>query len=176
MNEWKRIFVSVLMVLLLVVVVVYATVTTYHTPICNGKWSQCYLVDGDDAVASSINVTNTSDFINSTSTWFNYSVNLSNTSNITNVSVLVDFWGVTGDENLQVKVSWNNGVTWGPVHLVHGTTSETRYIVDVTSDTVWDDFKLSNAKFRVQGTCRLEPWAPSGTCFIDWLPVQVTYT
>lgn len=176
MNELKRILISTIAAFTFVALLVFAATTTYHTSICNGKWSQCQNVDGDDTTASSINVTNTTDFINSTSTWFNYSINLSNQSNITNVTVLADFWGATGNEVLDIKVTWNHGTTWGPVHRIHGTTAETRYVVDVTSDTLWDSAKLSNAEFRVQGTCRLEPGIPLGTCYLDWLGVQVTYT
>jgi hypothetical protein len=156
-------------------VLVYATTETKSPKSCSGTWSSCNLAYYNDGAYAQANVTNVT---NKTSMWMNYTwSNMTNTSNITNVTVILDAYHShvgPGGPFLEVSVSWNNGLTYGPVHLVGVGDSASFYDVDVTGDTTWTPVKLLPANFKVKVTC-LTTTSP-GNCYLDWLPVEVTFT
>jgi hypothetical protein len=77
-----------------------------------------------------------------------YGFNIPSGSAINQVLVKVEhkedaYW------RLLVKVSWDGGATWGPVHTLPERSTETLDTVDVTGDTSWTPEKLSDANFKV---------------------------
>ncbi len=152
-------------------VIVSATTSTNDPKACVG-WLNCPRAFTDDGNYSSTKANMTH---NRTGTWYNHGINISNSSNITNVTVGVDFKASNVNGYLSVQVSWDGGRTYGSAQSVGSTTIATQYAIDVTSDTAWTGEKLSSANLKVRGTC----YSSSGsvvTCSMDWIPVQVTYT
>lgn len=99
--------------------------------------------------------------------YYGYGFALSSTAKVTKVRVRLDiFSDVAG--NVSIKVSWDGGTTWGPVHTQAITTTETTYFIDVTSDTEWTPTKTSNIVVRITAV-------DTEIVNLDWIPVEVTY-
>ncbi len=182
MNELKRILIAIFLAITLVVVVVYATTETNNPTACtSGGWLLCGKAGLDDGITTNSTVNGTA---NDTGVWRNYhfnSGNISNTTNVTNMTVIVDFWSIFSNPvkpaKAKVRVSWNAGSTWSAPQYIGPVPSETRYFLDFTSATPWNLDKVSDANFRVEVTCYLEyPSAPdTGSCYMDWLGGSIVY-
>ena len=139
---------------------------TYSPAVCSGQWNNCANAFADGTPSSYAEVTNVS-------TWSNYSFAASNSSNVTNVKVRVDWWGSGTGMRSDIRVSNNGGSAYGAAHTIGGNTNEQTYYIDVTNDFSWNATGLSDSNFRVSANC----WqinnktGSSYRCRNDWIPV-----
>jgi len=91
----------------------------------------------------------------------NYGFNIPAGSTINSVKVKVEHYE-GADDVIQVEVSWDGGITWGPLHEVPLRTVEGIDAIDVTGDTAWTPAKLSDANFKVHSY----GWT-GGACFAE---------
>jgi len=93
---------------------------------------------------------------------------------ITKVEVGIEGFCSSGDDYLQVQVSWDNGASWTSLFSYTPPISDSNTTVyeDVTDDRTWTWDELSDSNFLVRmfkGTLDEE-----NVIYTDWLPVKVT--
>ena len=170
----KKYLVIFLAILLVCMVSVTAALSQRSPTVCNGQWTSCSNGNANDANRATFTATST---LNGTGAWKTYGFALQNGAIITDVLVQADFFASNSRGFLDVKVSGNNGTTYGPSHVVGGNTAEQTFNISVTSDLSWTPSMLNNGNFRVNATCFKSPTGgPNPTCNLDWIPVTVTYT
>ena len=161
------------LVLSILAVMVYAVLTSSSPTACSGQWTSCtnaFTIEPSRATAFVTGSTTKSGI------WNNYGFSIPSSATIDSVKVRVDFFASKFRGFIKVMVSGDNGITYGPAHIVGGNTVEQTFNIDVTSDLSWTPAKLSNANFRVNVTCFKSGSGTNPTCNLDWLPVNVTYT
>lgn len=166
--------VIIALILSILAVAVYA-VTLFNSPTtCSGQWSSCANAFGDNANRATAQATNT---VNRSGIWRNYGLNIPSSAQINSVIVRADFFASTTKGRIDVRVSGDNGATYGASHIVGGNTAEQTFLIDVSNDIAWTSSKLNNANFRVNATCfKSSSGGTNPTCRLDWIPVNVTYT
>ncbi len=136
---------------------------------CSGGWVNCANAHADGSPSSYAEPINSS-------IWYNYSFNISNSTNITNVSVRVDWWGSGTGMRSNISISNNGGSSYGSAHIIGGNLNEQTYNIDVTNDLSWTPNGLSDSNLRVRANC----WNIGGKtgssyrCRNDWIPVTVS--
>lgn len=173
MKEGKRILVTTFIALVVFTAVVYAVTVVDIPEACYGDWAFCFNARLDGGGYAISNVTNLS---NTTGRWANFTIDMSNATNITNVSVLADAWDSNNGGRLGIEVSWDAGNSWSALKYKPLTTTETTYDYDFTSATTWTASKLSDANFLVRARCRTTTGTPETTCYLDWLRTEITYS
>ena len=170
----KKILISSLLVVLISALIVFAASSQRSPTACGGQWSSCSNANADNANTATFTAKND---LNGSGRWNNYGFSLQNGAIITNVTVRADFFASNTRGFINVRVSGNNGATYGPSHVVGGNTAEQTFNIDATNDLAWTPSMLNNANFRVNATCFKSPTSGSNpTCRLDWVPVTVTYT
>ena len=109
--------------------------------------------------------------------WRDYSFKIPLGAMVNSVAIRSDAKKVdcVATTTLIMRVSNDAGRTYGPIHKVP-LTSCTDYQTDwtdVSADFVWTPGGLNGASLVLLVQC-IGPKAPSDTCFLDWLPVQVS--
>lgn len=99
---------------------------------------------------------------------------LANNRVINSVIVRTDAFANFGKNtgSLRLKVSSDNGVTWGPLHKVNLTTREVGYNFDVSRDKAWTPENLAN--LMVSTSCYSNT-GDAVNCKLDWVQVTVRY-
>lgn len=171
------------MIMLLSVVALVLGVTLFNSPsACSGQWTSCSNAFANDANRATASVSATS---NKSGIWNNYGLSITQGSTINRVNVRADFFASRTSGFINVKVSGDSGLTYGPSHIVGGNTAEQTFNIDVTNDIAWTPNNLNNTNFRVKVTCfrsdgtaagRFNGISTNPTCNLDWVPVNVTYT
>ncbi len=155
-------------------IIVFAASFQNSPTSCSGQWSTCANAFTNDANRAAFAASNT---LNGSGIWKNYNFSIPNSAQISSVKVSADFFASNVRGFIKVKVSGDNGLTYGPSHAVGGNTAEQTFNIDVTGDASWTPQKLNNTNFRVNVTCFKSPTSGSNpTCSLDWVPVNVTYT
>jgi hypothetical protein len=106
-------------------------------------------------------------------------------STIAGIEVRLDWWldAVNGNNKIQVALSWDGGTSWTAAQSdTSEWTTETTVILGGPADDwvrTWTIAELSDANFRVRITTACS--GSQNNCgsrdyFLDWVPVQVTYT
>ncbi|MDP3765441.1 MAG: hypothetical protein Q8R04_02930 [Nanoarchaeota archaeon] len=163
-----------LLIISMLALVVFAASSQRSPTVCAGQWSTCSNANADDTNRATFTATNT---LNGSGRWSSYGFLLQNGAIITNVTVRADFFASNVRGFINVKVSGNNGATYGPSHVVGGNTAEQTFNIDVTNDLAWTPSMLNNNNLRVNATCFKSPTSGSNpTCRLDWVPMNVTYT
>ncbi len=97
----------------------------------------------------------------------------------------LDWWldAVNGNNKIAVDLSWDGGTSWTTAQSdSQEPTLETTIILGGSADAwgrVWSIGELSDANFRVRVTTACSGNASNCSprdYFLDWVPVQVTYT
>src|SRR3989338_7272855 len=170
----KALFISMsLLIVAILSVVVVAANSFLSTTACNGKWTNCNYAFSDNSNKAGAIATNNS---NKTGGWNSYGFSIPNSAQINNVKLRADFWASNFRGYIDVKVSNDGGLTFGPSHIVGGNTAEKTYIIDVTNDFSWTGSMLNSSNLKVNVTCFKNQSGTNPTCHLDWLPVNVTYT
>ncbi len=136
----------------------------------SGGWSYCERASADDT--SRAYATVRSGF----STWRNYNFSIPSSASIDQVMVRADFFASNPLGYIDVAVSGDGGLTYGPYHRVGGNTAEQSFFIDVTNDLAWTPEKLNNVSLRVFAVCRKGGLGGNPTCYLDWLPVLVNHS
>ena len=141
---------------------------------CSGQWTNCSQADTNDSNRSTSVASNNSQ---KTGVWNNYGFALPSTATIHWVTVLATFYASNSNGFIEVRVSTDGGVTYGPAHTVGGNTSDQTFLIDVTTDAAWTPTLLNNSNLRVQ-VKSFKQGSSSGnpTCNLGWVPVKVSYS
>ncbi len=173
-NKWVMILGLGSISLIILSLIVIATQVVNSPNTCSGQWTSCSSAFFNDANRASFTATNTA---NGSGIWRDYGFSIPNSAQIDSVKVRADFFATTTKGYIDVKVSGDNGATYGPSHTVGGNTAEQTFIIDVTSDVAWTGQKFNNSQFRVNATCfKSSSGGTNPGCRLDWVPVNVTYT
>ncbi|MBI2107376.1 PKD domain-containing protein [Candidatus Woesearchaeota archaeon] len=152
-------------------ITIFASITVSNSPgNCSGAWSGCLNASADDSSLAKTVITTA----NKTGLWSGYGFNISSGNQITNVTIRADFFASNAGGFASVRVSGDNGVSYGIPHQIGGNTAEQTYFIDVTNDLYppfWTPENLSNLLIFV--TC-FKYNVSKTTCNLDWLPVNVT--
>lgn len=111
--------------------------------------------------------------------FYNYGFSIPGGSTINGIEVRLDWWldSVSGANRMDVELSWDGGTTWTAAKAdTQETTTEHTVTLGGSADTwgrTWSDTEFTNANFRVRMTSL---GSGSRDFFLDWVPVQVTYT
>lgn len=165
-------FVGVLFLVVLTVAVFAVSVNNSPTA-CSGQWTNCLNAFSDNTNSATASVSSSN---NKTGTWNNYGFSIPNSAIIDSVKVGADFFASNVRGYINVRISGDGGVTFGPSHEVGGNTAEQTFIINVTNDVAWTPSKLNNTNLRVNVTCFKQGSGSNPTCRLDWIPVNVTYT
>lgn len=170
----KKKVVILFLFLLSSALIVFAATSQNSPTACNGQWGSCTNAFVNDANRATFTATNS---LNGSGRWNNYGFSITNSSKIDSVKVRADFFASNVRGFINVRVSGDGGVTYGPSHVVGGNTAEQTFNIDVTNDLSWTPQKLNNTNFLVNVTCFKKPTSGSNpVCRLDWVPVNVTYT
>lgn len=150
-------------------IVVFADSLFKSPTACGGQWTSCSNANADNANRATASK-------DKSGRWNNYGFSTGNGVLIHNVTIRADFFASRTNGFIDVKVSGDNGATYGPSHVIGGNTAEQTFIIDVTNDLAWTPTKLSNANFRVNVTCFKSGGGANPTCNLDWIPVNVVFT
>ena len=157
-------------IIMSVLAIAVIALTSSNSPTaCGGQWTSCSNAFADDASRATASPSQSG-------RWNNYGFSTGNGAIINNVTIRADFFATRTSGFINVKVSGDNGATYGPGHVVGGNTAEQTFIIDVTNDLNWTPSMLSNSNFRVNVTCTKQGGGANPTCDLDWVPVNVTYT
>jgi len=170
----KKILILSVFLLSLLAIMVFAASTQHSPTLCSGQWSYCLNAINNDANRATALATNTS---NRSGEWRSYAFAIPNNAQIDKVNVRADFFATNTLGFLDVRVSGDGGLTYGPGHTFGGNTIEQTFNLDVTNDLAWTPQKLNHTNLKVKATC-FKKMAPglNPTCRLDWIPVNVTYT
>ena len=157
---------------LLFTATVFATLQSNSPSLCSGQWTNCSNAFADNTNSATATATSSA---NKTGTWQNYGFSIPNSAQINSVIVRADFFASKTTGFIDVRVSGNGGVSYGPAHVLGGNTAEQTFTIDVTNDISWTPAKLNDTNFRVQVICFKQGSGPNPTCNLDWIPVNVTY-
>lgn len=140
----------------------------------NQQWEKCpYAFSEKDDRAMAKVPSN----VQKTATWSNYPVSLPNSATINKVFVRADFFSNSGKGFIDISVSSDNGITFGPVHTIGGNINKKTFLIDVTSETTWTEAKLKNAV--VKATCfkrDIKSTSEKAVCKLVWIPLKVEFT
>lgn len=166
---------SALMILILFTTMVFASSLLNSPSACGGQWVLCDRAFADGGNWSMGNVNSS---INKTSTWYNYGFSFAENTTINEVVVRADYRTSNNQSGLSIdlKVSGDGGQTFGPSHVLGNVTTETTILIDVTNDMNWTASKLNDTNLRVNATCFTRKPTGAGICYLEWLPINVTYT
>lgn len=167
-NNMKRMLMFSIIISILAIFV-FADSQFKSPTACGGQWTSCSNAFADNANRATASK-------DKSGRWNNYAFSTGNGAIINNVTVRADFFASRTNGFIDVKVSGDNGATYGPSHIVGGNTAEQTFIIDVTNDVAWTPSKLSNANFRVNVTCIKQGGGANPTCNLDWIPVNVVFT
>lgn len=151
---------------------VFAVLVFNSPSACTGQWTSCTNAFANDASRATASV---SSGANKSGIWNNYGFSIADSSQIDNVTIRTDFFASKSSGFINVKVSGNGGVSFGPSHIVGGNTAEQTFLIDVTNDVSWTGSKLNNSNFKVNVTCFKVGGGSNPTCNLDWAPVNVSY-
>lgn len=163
---------SVLFLMFLAVAVLAVSVNNSPTA-CSGKWTNCSNAFSDNTNRATASASSSA---NKTGTWNNYGFSIPNSATIDSVKVRADFFASNVRGYINVRVSGDGGVIFGPSHVVGGNRAEQTFSIDVTNDVAWTQGKLNNTNLRVNVTCFKQGSGSNPTCRLDWIPVNVSYT
>ncbi|MEK6933908.1 MAG: hypothetical protein AABW75_03465 [Nanoarchaeota archaeon] len=141
--------------------------------LCNGYWSSCanaFVDDSSRATALAKGDTKKSGI------WRNYNLLIPGSATIEKVSLRSDFFASTSSGYLEIKVSNDEGLTFGPSHIIGGNTVEKSYLIDLTNDRNWSSFSLTNLNLVINATCFKQGGGKNTNCYLDWLPINISYT
>ena len=158
---------------LLLAAAALSVVPLFNAWSCSGYWQDCQNALADDANRAVASVNSKE---NRTGTWNNYCIRLKKSAVINSVVAQADFYSSKKDGYISIRASSDNGTTFGPEHVVGGNKDEQSFIIDLTNDSQWDPDKLNDSHFRIDVTCFKKGGLLSPTCYLDWLPVNVSYT
>lgn len=156
-----------------ILAIVFATTLLNSPSSCSGSWTNCSnaFADNNNRATASVNAN-----LNKTGVWNNYGFSIANDSVIDNVTIRSDFFASKSNGYIDIKVSGNNGATFGLSHVVGGNTIEQTFLIDVTNDLIWTPDKFSNNNLKINVTCFKQGSGGNPTCNLDWIPVQVTFS
>lgn len=165
--------INLIIILLLLSSVVFA-INVFNSPTtCNGQWRNCTNAFSNNANTATAKATGSQ---SKSGLWNNYNFDIPNNALINSVIVRSDFFASTTNGYVNIKVSGNNGVTYGPSHIFGGNTLEQTFIIDVTNDLAWAPNMLANGNLTINVTCFKQGSGSTPICNLDWIPVNVTYT
>ena len=139
---------------------------------CTGYWSSCANAFNDD---SSRATASTKGSLKS-GIWRNYNLLIPSSATIEKVSLRADFFANAKNGYLDIKVSNNGGLTYGPSHIIGGNTAEKAYLIDITNDRNWSASSLNNENLIINVNCFKQGAGKNPLCYLDWLPINVSYT
>ena len=173
MKRFNKIFLIliVLSIFLAAIYSVFADLQSKQPASCGGGWTNCRNAFRDGTNASLATPTAT---LNRTAYWTSFGFSLGSGDKIEGVIARVDFNASTKNGSINVRVSGNNGVTYGPNHIIDGVIGEQTFFINVTDDFAWKGKNFSS--FRVNVTCFKSGSGIDPTCSLDWINVNVTYT
>lgn len=172
MKKNMKLLLISLIILSILAFMVYADVLFKSPTACAGQWTNCANANADGVNTSTASVTGTT---NKSGRWNSYGFSFGNGDIIQNVTVRADFFANVSNGFINVRVSGNNGKSYGKSHIVGGNTAEQSYYIDVTNDIPWNSSALST-NLRVNATCFKSGSGLNPTCNLDWIPVNVTFT
>ncbi len=140
---------------------------------CSGAWSSCANAFTDDSSRATASV---NDQNKKSGIWRNYNLLIPQSATIEKVYLRADFFAKFNNGYLDIKISNDGGLTYGPSHIIGGNTQEKDYLIDVTNDRTWSPSSLNNEKLIVQATCFKKGGGKNPLCYLDWLPVNASYT
>ena len=134
-----------------------------------------------DGVASASNIDGDDD----NHRFYNYGISIPAGCVIAGIEVRLDWWldAIPGNNKVEVDLSWDGGTSWTVTKPdSQEPTTETTVILGGSADAwsrIWTIAELSDANFRVRVATRCS--GNAANCnprdyFLDWVPVQVTYT
>jgi hypothetical protein len=135
-----------------------------------GGWTNPTGAYADGGASTSI----TSAKPSATQTYYGYGFNIPSGATITKVRVRLDAW-TTVNEYIELQVSADGGTTWVPAtpwrSAALSTTEQTLW-VDVTGYATWTPAAVNQIQTRVDAYSN----GAASTVYLDWIPVEVTYT
>lgn len=137
---------------------------------CNGEWIQCNEAFNDNLDFAK---TRARRDVNKSGAWSSYSFNLPENATIDNVVIITDFFSNSLFGNINVRISGDNGLSFGPSHTIDGSLLETRNKVDVSNDIAWTAGNVNDMVVEVE--CFKSGLLSGSWCYLDWLPVNVVY-
>ena len=137
---------------------------------CNGEWIQCHEAFNDNLDFAK---TRARRDVNKSGAWSSYSFNLPENATVGNVVIIADFFSNSLFGNINVRISGDNGLSFGPSHIVDGSLLETRHKIDVGNDIAWTAGSVNNIVVEVE--CFKSGLLSGSWCYLDWLPVNVVY-
>ena len=103
-----------------------------------------------------------------------YGFTIPSGATITQVRVRVDAWvNSGGGDNMRLEVSDGTWRTYTPDIDLPTSEGQTWYIVTSLSPGGWTDSEVNNIQTRVT---HIETGGNSENIYIDWIPIEVTYT
>lgn len=169
----KEALFSVVAVFSLFSVMAFAASSLNSPALCSGQWTNCANAYADNSNRASAKV---SSGLTKTGAWGNYGFSLPTSASVDAVTVRADFYSNKPSGYANIRVSGNGGATYGPAHTIGNTTTENSFFIDVTGDLGWTPDMLRNGNLVVQAECFALGGSGNPTCYLDWTPVQVSYT
>ena len=139
---------------------------------CSGYWSSCANAFADDSSRATASTKSSS----KTGIWRNYNLIMPLSATIEKVYLRADFFANAKNGYLDIKVSNNGGLTYGPSHIIGGNTAEKAYLIDITNDRNWSVSSLNNENLIINVNCFKQGAGKNPLCYLDWLPINVSYT
>ena len=145
----------------------------FNSPsVCNGQWTSC-----NNGFSDNFNYATATVRRNTiTGTWKGYGISLPNSTKIDSVVIRADFFSSRTTGFIDVRVSGDNGLTYGAPHRVGGNLNEQSFQINVTNDIAWSPDKLNNSNLIVVATCLNENGSGKVNCELEWIPIIVSYT
>jgi hypothetical protein len=110
--------------------------------------------------------------------FFNYGFSIVDSCAIQGIEVRLDWWllHTTGDNSMDVELSWDGGSSWTPAKTdFTETTTEHTVVLGSNVDTwgrTWSPSEFSDSNFRVRVTTS---HTDTQTFFLDWVAVNVYF-
>jgi hypothetical protein len=103
-----------------------------------------------------------------------YNIALNSGNKVTRVRVRLDAFCSSVNQYIKLEVSTDGGVSWlaTPYTTPNLPSSEATYWVDVTGWTTWNPIMVNGNNLQV----RVTSVRTAGTIYLDWVPVEVTYS